>query len=58
MGAAAAVPMSGLAIAGGITSAACVRLGKAVMEKIEKHEGIERTAQSSLNTVEVFSQKL
>ena len=43
--------LGGIAIAGGLVSAACVALGKATMKKLEKHESIKRTAESSLNTV-------
>lgn len=52
IGAVAAIPLSGLAIAGGVVSAASVALGKALMKKVEKHESIRRTAESSLNTVD------
>ncbi|XP_072023065.1 uncharacterized protein [Amphiura filiformis] len=39
------------AIAGGVVSGVCVALGKATMKKVEKHESVKRTAESSLNTV-------
>jgi hypothetical protein len=51
VGAAVSIPLGGIAIAGGTVSAASVALGKAAMKKLEKHESIKRTAESSLNTV-------
>ena len=49
--AAVSIPIGGIAIAGGLVSAACVALGKATMKKLEQHEGVKRTAESSLNTI-------
>ena len=51
VGAIVSIPLGGIAIAGGLVSAACVALGKATMKKLEKHESVKRTAESSLNTV-------
>ena len=45
------IPFGGIAIAGGLVSAACVALGKATMKKLEKHESVKWTVESSLNTV-------
>ena len=45
------IPLGGIAIAGGVVSGTCVALGKATMKKVEKHESVKRTAESSLNTV-------
>ena len=52
IGAPVSIPLGGIAIVGGVASAAFVALGKATMKKVEKHEGIKRTAESSLNTVD------
>ena len=43
--------LGGVAIAGGVVSGICVALQKATMKKVEKHESVKRTAESSLNTV-------
>ena len=51
IGAAVSIPLGGIAIIGGVLSGVCVALGKATMKKVEKHESIKRTAESSLNTV-------
>ena len=51
IGAVVSIPLGGLAVAGGIVSTVSVALGKATMKKLEKHESIKRTAESSLNTV-------
>ena len=51
VGAVVSVPLGSVAIVGGLVSAASVALGKATMKKVEKHESIKRTAESSLNTV-------
>ena len=45
------IPLRGIGIAGGLVSAACAALKKAMMKKLEKHESIKRTAESSLNMV-------
>ena len=51
VGAFVSIPLGGIAIFGGVLSGACVALGKATMKKVEKHESVKRTAESSLNTV-------
>ena len=51
IGAVASIPLGGVAIGGSILSGVCVALGKAMMKKVEKHESVKRTAESSLNTV-------
>ena len=51
VGAAISIPLSSAAIVGGLLSGSCVAFGKATMKKVEKHESIKRTAESSLNTV-------
>ena len=51
IGAPVSIPLGGIAIVGGILSGVCVALGKATMRKVEKHESVKRTAESSLNTV-------
>ncbi len=51
VGAIVSIPLGGAAIFGGILSGVCVALGKATMKKVEKHESVKRTAESSLNTV-------
>ena len=51
VGSVVSIPLGGIAIAGGLVSGASVALGKATMKKVEKHEGVKRTAESSLNTV-------
>ena len=51
VGAVASIPLGGVAIIGSVLSGVCVALGKATMKKVEKHESVKRTAESSLNTV-------
>jgi hypothetical protein len=51
-GAVVAVPLGAVSIVVGVISAASVAFGKATMKKVEKHEGVKRTAESSLNTVD------
>ena len=52
IGAVISIPLGGVAIGGiSILSGVCVALGKAMMKKVEKHESVKRTAESSLNTV-------
>jgi hypothetical protein len=48
----AAVPLGPISIAAGVISASSVAFGKVIIKKVEKHEGIKRTAESSLNTVD------
>ncbi len=50
IGAPVSLPLGGIAISGGVLSGLCVALGKATMKKVEKHESVKRTAESSLNT--------
>ena len=51
IGAVVSIPLGVVAIAGSVISGGCVALGKAMMKKVEKHESVKRTAESSLNTV-------
>ena len=51
IGAVVSIPLGVVAIAGSVLSGGCVALGKAMMKKVEKHESVKRTAESSLNTV-------
>ena len=51
VGAVVSIPLGGVAIIGSVLSGVCVALGKATMKKVEKHESVKRTAESSLNTV-------
>ena len=51
IGAPASIPLGGVSIVCGLISGACTGLGKAAMKKVEKHETIKHTAESSLNTV-------
>ena len=51
IGAVVSIPLGGVAIGGSVLSGVCVALGKAMMKKVEKHESVKRTAESSLNTV-------
>lgn len=51
VGAVVSIPLGGIAILGGLVSGTCVALGKATMKKVEKHESVKRTAESSLNTI-------
>ena len=46
IGAVVSIPLGVVAIAGSVLSG-----GKAMMKKVEKHESVKRTAESSLNTV-------
>ena len=52
VGAVVSIPLEGVAIIGSVLSGVCVALGKATMKKVEKHESVKRTAESSLNTVD------
>ena len=52
VGAVVSIPLGGVAIIRSVLSGVCVALGKATMKKVEKHESVERTAESSLNTVD------
>ena len=52
VGAVVSIPLGGVAIIGSVLSGVCVALGKATMKKVEKHESVKRTAESSLNTVD------
>lgn len=51
IGALASIPLGSMAIAGGFLSGVCVALGKATMKKLQKHESVKRSAESSLHTV-------
>ena len=51
VGAVVSIPLGGIAVFGGLISGVCVALGKSTMKKVEKHESVKRTAESSLNTV-------
>ena len=51
IGAVVSIPLGGVAIAGSILSGVCMALAKSMMKKVEKHESVKRTAESSLNTV-------
>ena len=51
VGAVVSIPLGGVAIGGSVLSGLCVALGKSMMKKVEKHESVKRTAESSLNTV-------
>ena len=52
VGAVATIPLGGVAIIGSVLSGVCAALGKATMKKVEKHESVKRTAESSLNMVD------
>ena len=53
VGAVVIIPLGGVAIIGSVLiSGVCVALGKATMKKVEKHESVKGTAESSLNTVD------
>ena len=51
IGVVVSIPLGGVAVGGSVLSGLCVALGKAMMQKVEKHESVKRTAESSLNTV-------
>ena len=51
IGVVVSIPLGGVAVGGSVLSRLCVALGKAMMQKVEKHESVKRTAESSLNTV-------
>ena len=51
IGVVVSIPLGGVAVGGSVLSGLCVALGKVMMQKVEKHESVKRTAESSLNTV-------
>lgn len=51
VGSIASIPLGAIAIGSSVIGGTCVALGKAIMKKVEKHESVKRTAESSLNTI-------
>ena len=51
IGAPISLPLSGIALFCGLLSNTSAAAAKATMKKVEKHEGIKRMAESSLNTI-------
>ena len=51
IGAVVSIPLGVVAITSSVLGGGCVALGKAMTKKVEKHESVKRTAESSLNTV-------